>query len=69
MVGLAARRIGRSFVFYTLVSLILSPILGAIVLWVADLAGARKCPSCAEPVRRDARKCRFCGADLAVAKG
>lgn len=24
----------------------------------------RKCPSCAELVRREARKCRFCGSEL-----
>ena len=27
-------------------------------------AGGRKCPACAEIVRREARVCRFCGAQL-----
>lgn len=24
----------------------------------------RRCPECAEPIRREARKCRFCGSDV-----
>jgi hypothetical protein len=24
----------------------------------------RKCPECAEPIRRDARKCRYCGSEV-----
>jgi hypothetical protein len=29
----------------------------------------RKCPSCAEVVRVEARKCRFCGSDLPTLAG
>ncbi|MBB6097545.1 hypothetical protein HNR42_000962 [Deinobacterium chartae] len=28
------------------------------------LRGLRRCPECAEPVRRAARRCRYCGSDL-----
>ncbi len=24
----------------------------------------RKCPECAEPIRREARKCRYCGSEV-----
>ena len=27
-------------------------------------AGGRKCPSCAEVIKREARVCRFCGRDV-----
>ncbi len=26
----------------------------------------RKCPECAEPIRREARKCRFCGSEIEI---
>lgn len=29
-----------------------------------ELRGMRKCPDCAELVRAEARKCRYCGAQL-----
>src|SRR5215831_9465638 len=35
-------------------------------LSVTPLASEKACPFCAESVRREARKCRYCGSELAV---
>jgi hypothetical protein len=76
IVGVIATNKGRSGFGWFLLSLIVSPILtGILVLVMASkVAGAaapkledgtgRKCPSCAEIVRAEAVKCRFCGTDL-----
>ncbi len=73
-----ARGKGRGGLSMFLVSLVLSPLIGLV--WAlamrrqeeADAAAARRgssrthwlCPACAEPVRRNARVCRYCGRDL-----
>jgi hypothetical protein len=51
------------------VSLVLSPLVGAIavactkrdVVKIAKRDGLRKCPQCAEYVKSEAAVCRFCG--------
>lgn len=76
--GMWAQQKGRSGVGYFLLSVLASPLIGLIAAGVATRddgsverrmlsAGThRQCPECAELVRREARKCRFCGASLNV---
>ncbi|HLZ92961.1 MAG TPA: hypothetical protein VKQ28_14705 [Candidatus Acidoferrum sp.] len=59
---------GRSGAGFFFLSLLLSPLIGFI--WVAvgasnpQAIGLRKCPQCAEWVRGEALKCRFCSHDF-----
>lgn len=67
---------GRSWFGYFVLSLLLSPLVGAIVVAIAGqnkpaLESAavqsgemRKCPACAELIRSEARKCRHCGTEV-----
>jgi hypothetical protein len=67
---------GRSAFGYFLLSLVLSPIFGLIVVLVVGPnrtlledqqlrnGTSRRCPFCAETVRQEAIVCRFCGRDL-----
>lgn len=78
LVALAARSRGRSAPGWLLLSIVLTPLLAALMLLAfADRseirvrhdarrgrAGLRLCPSCGEVVRIEARRCRFCLADL-----
>ncbi len=79
LVGFAARSRGRSFALWLLLAVVVTPIVAALVLVsfadrsasrVRDFArkgrdGLRLCPSCAEVVWAEARRCRFCLAELA----
>ncbi len=74
--GVWASHKGRSGAGFFALSLCLSPLIGFIPVAVAKpglgkieekkiLKGeARKCPFCAEFVKREATVCRFCGRDL-----
>lgn len=76
LAGKIADRKGRSGGSYFLLSLLLSPAVGLLAAAIAtpDRAAAegqrissgdeRKCPFCAELVKREATVCRFCSKDL-----
>ena len=78
LVALAARSRGRSAPLWLLLAVMLTPLPAALMLLVfADRAevrvrrdasqgraGLRLCPSCGEVVRIEAKRCRFCLADL-----
>lgn len=63
-----AGRKGRSQVGFFLLSLFLSPLVGFILVAVGgsnpEKLGMRQCPQCAEWVKGEALRCRFCGFDF-----
>ena len=75
-VGLFSQRKGLGFAYGFWFSLFLSPIIGAIIVagtsptqsetdrQLLASGDSRKCPSCAEVVKAEATKCRYCGERL-----
>lgn len=78
-VGLAATPRGRGSGTWFLIALVISPLLAVLLLLLlptieetqrararqdGEAGDFRKCPRCAEVVRREAVVCRFCQADL-----
>jgi RNA polymerase subunit RPABC4/transcription elongation factor Spt4 len=69
LVGVYAGAKGRSGLGFFIVSLLLSPLIGFLIVVVsapdrtvvAQRTGLKKCSECAEYVQPDARVCRFCG--------
>lgn len=74
-VGLAAGKRGRGSGTWFVVCLLISPVLGALILWsLPDASGAsvserthRACPACAEQVLRAATVCKHCGTAITPA--
>jgi hypothetical protein len=78
LVALAAHGRGRSPLLWLALSILLTPLLAGLMLLLfaerpdqrmrrdaqEGRAGLRLCPSCSEVVRMEARRCRFCLADL-----
>ncbi len=63
-----AEKKGRSRIGFFFLSLLLSPLIALVLLAVGPSnpqgMGLRKCPQCAEWVKTEALKCRFCGLDF-----
>jgi hypothetical protein len=75
IVGVIAANRGRSGFGWFLLSLVISPLLGAVLVLALGAPRVdpsrdgdhKKCPSCAEWVKREAIKCKHCGEALTLA--
>ena len=75
-VGIWNHKRGYTFLMGFVVSLLFSPIVGAIVVMLyrdqsknpsvvgTNPKSLKKCPHCAEDIKKDAKICKHCGRDL-----
>jgi hypothetical protein len=70
LIAVYANRRFRSGIGFFFLSLFLSPLVGFIVAAVSrsdpERQGLRKCPACAELIKAEALKCRFCQHDFTI---
>ena len=78
LVGLYARKKGRSGIGFFFLSVLLSPLLGLLIALVVDeqrdtvearqldYGGLQKFPFCAELIKPEAIVCKHCGRDLPI---
>lgn len=64
VVGFLATTRGHGFLGYFLISALLSPLIGLIILLVSQPGNRGPCWQCKELVVRGASKCPHCGAEL-----
>lgn len=77
IVSVIANNRGRDWLRWFGISVLISPLFAGILVLVmpslkvghapasVEDGTGRKCPMCAETIRREAVKCRFCGSELA----
>lgn len=67
LVGKWAASKGRSAAFWFCASVLITPVLAAVLVGFGTKIGhaaLRKCPDCREMVKHDATKCKHCGTTL-----
>jgi hypothetical protein len=63
-VGYLAHTRSRDPTGWGLLALIISPLVAGICLFVLPEGGSRKCPSCAESIKAEAKACKHCGRNV-----
>lgn len=61
--SVARNRFDRDYTTWLLVSVVLSPLLGILLLVITGSKG-KKCPECDETVKLNAKVCKHCGHKL-----
>jgi hypothetical protein len=64
IIGVAANARGRTGIGWAFLALLISPFLAGLWLFVLPPPDLRKCPMCAELVKREALVCKHCGKPL-----
>lgn len=54
---------GQGFIGLFFLSILLSPLIGLVVSLITGDKTNKKCKQCAELIKKDAVKCRFCGSE------
>lgn len=61
LVAMFANKKGRSGIVYFLLSIVISPLIGFIVVLILGDANKIKCSNCGEKIDEKANVCPFCG--------
>jgi hypothetical protein len=60
-----AKKLDRSPILWFIFAAILSPLIAAFLLLMGG-AVSKKCPKCAEQIKKDAQVCKHCGHSFTV---
>lgn len=61
LVGVYANGKGKNGALYTLIAILLSPLIGFLIALFAQDDTRIDCPLCAERIKPEAKYCPFCG--------